>query len=133
MSECQWFGVAIETMSMSLSSTTLRTSCTKGGPRPWPLATVPTALPTMPPAASQMDLFRAFDRVGHLGGSLCPRLDKRAGLRQPAAADRQPGQLLEIRARRDNVAHLRVDLLFGLAQQDEIRTGGAHLLEQAPL
>ena len=52
-SACQWFGVAIETTSMSLSSTTLRMSCSYFGAFPWAFSIGFIALPITASSQSQ--------------------------------------------------------------------------------
>ena len=54
MSACQWFGVAIETMSMSLSSTTLRMSFSNFGALPCLPSTAFIAAPITASSQSQM-------------------------------------------------------------------------------
>src|SRR5215468_8264362 len=74
MRECQWLGVAIETMSMSLSSTTLRTSWTKRGSRPCALVAARMALPMTARSASQMVVTIQPCRLAKLSTWAPPRL-----------------------------------------------------------
>ncbi len=53
-SECQWFGVAIEMASMSLSATTLRMSCSYLGITPCAFSALFMASPMTAESASQM-------------------------------------------------------------------------------